>query len=164
VPRGLTAVRLSLAGICLATFAIVYLMARPTAQGAGEVGSQPVRAVGEQTFETPRLGRAAKLPPLAPTRTAPVPVAAPAPVRRETTDAAVPEPPEPPSPARAASTSGAPSAPVTEAAPPTPPPAPAYAPPPAYAPQPAPEPVRETAPQPPAPAPAQDPVTFDDSG
>jgi hypothetical protein len=164
VPRGLTAVRLSLAGICLATLAVVYLMARPTAQGAGEVGSEPVRATGEQTFETPRLGRAAKLPPLAPPRTAPVPVPAAAVVQRQTTDAAVPEPPEPPSPPRAASTSSAPSAPVTEAAPPTPPPAPAYAPPPSNAPQPPPQPVREPAPQPPAPAPAHDPVTFDDSG
>jgi hypothetical protein len=142
------AVRLLLAGICLATLAIAYSMARPSGESAGEVGSRPVRVVDGPTFETPRLGRAAGLPPLAPRPPTPAPASALAPAPVEPA-----EPPRRERPRRAAPTSD-PYVPTP--APVTPPATPAAPPPPVYEPPPPPQ------PRPPAPEP--DVVTFDDSG
>jgi hypothetical protein len=150
VPQGVTAIRLLLAALCVATLGIAYSMARPSAEAAREVGSAPVPVESEPTHEVPPLGRAAKLPALAapPPRPAPAPAPveeAPAPsipVDRPRRSA---QPPE----ASVAPPAVAPSAPVNPPAPPPAPPPPVYEPPP---------------PQPPPPAPEPDVVTFDDSG
>jgi hypothetical protein len=152
VPGGLTTVRLLLVGICLGTWAIGYSMARPSGESAGEVGSRPVPVVEGPSPETPRLGRAAKLPPLAPRRRAPVPAPAPAPA-----PVAPVEPPRRKRPRRAAPPADSYVLSPARASSPAAPPAPVYEPPP---------PVYESPPPPqPRPqAPEPDVVTFDDSG
>jgi hypothetical protein len=147
VPRGLTAIRLVLAGTCVVTLAIAYVMTRPSAEAAREIGSAPVRVVDEPTYDAQRLGRAVKIPALAPPPAPPKP--APAPVEPTERRPSVPaDPPlsgaQPPEPYVGPT-------PVAPPAPPTPPPAPVYEAPPL--------------PQPP-PSPSQEPevVIFDDSG
>ena len=152
VPRGMTALRLLLAGTCVATVGIAYSIAHPKTKAAQEVGSRPVRVIEEQTYKAPRLGRASKLPPLAPP-----PRAAPDPTRVERAKPVRSVPAN--RPRRGAQTSAPPvapaapvntPAPVKTPAPPPPPPTPVYEPPPP--------------PRPAPPTPEPDLVTFDDSG
>jgi hypothetical protein len=133
----------------MAAFAIAYSMAHPSEEGTREVGSRPVRVGEGPTYETPRLGRSAELPPLAPRP----PEAAPVPVQVQVERA---EPPrhvaiDRPRPvARTSAPRAAPPAPITPAAPPPPSPASVHEPPPP--------------PPPPPPAPEPEAMTFDDSG
>jgi hypothetical protein len=148
----MTAVRLLLAGGCVVALGTVYAVTRPNAEATPEVGSAPVRVVEEPAYKAQRLGRAAKLPALAPAPAPPKP----APVQMEPVERRRSVPVEqtqhPPQPSEPYATRPAPVTPPPE-------PAPVY-----EAPPPTPQPPPPTPQPPPAPTQGPDAVTFDDSG
>jgi hypothetical protein len=139
-------IRLLLAGTCVVTLGIAYAISRPSAEAARETGSAPVRVVNEPTYHPRGLGRAVKIPALAP------PPAPPkrAPGRLEPAERLLSVPADPQDSGPQPAEPYVAPAPVAPPAPPTPPPVRVYEAPP-------PEP-------PPSPSQEQEAVIFDDSG